>query len=220
MENDFCMWISICLIANVVPYWNLLICIWCYFIIQWNKWVKYYCICVYKIPLTSYKITWAKGSSTIVIMCCLPPVRDYFNIIDFSETVERNSMKFDRNVSNPLPNLCFWADWKTRTLPWPLIGQDIFDFFSETAEQNSTKLDRKQALNIHYQVCVLGRLETKMATLASDWPRPFLLLLCNDWTEFNETWWGQDLNISTNFVYLGPMGKQRWLPWPLILWDI
>ena len=72
------MWIRICLIANVVPYWNLLICIWCYFIIQWNKWVKYYCICVYKIPLNSYKSTWAKGSSTIVIMCCLSSVRDYF----------------------------------------------------------------------------------------------------------------------------------------------
>ena len=66
----------ICLIANVVPYWNLLICIWCYFIKQWNKWVKYYFICVYKIPLTSYKSTWAKGSSTIVIMCCLSSVRD------------------------------------------------------------------------------------------------------------------------------------------------
>ena len=58
----------------------LLICIWCYFIIQWNKWVKYYCIwqCVYKIPLNSYKSTWAKGSSTIVIMCFLSSVRDYF----------------------------------------------------------------------------------------------------------------------------------------------
>ena len=43
--------------------------------------------------------------------------------IDFSETVERNLMKFDRNVSNPLPNLCFWADWKTKNAAlasdWP-----------------------------------------------------------------------------------------------------
>ena len=43
---------------------------------------------------------------------------------------------------------------KTRWLPWPLIGRDIFDFFSETAERNSTKLDRKQDLNVLYQVCV------------------------------------------------------------------
>ena len=45
---------------------------------------------------------------------------------------------------------------KTRWLPWPLIGWDIFDFSSETAERNSTKLDRKQDLNALYQVCVFG----------------------------------------------------------------
>ena len=49
---------------------------------------------------------------------------------------------------------------KTRWLPWPLIGWDIFDFSSETAEWNWTKLDRKQDLNVLYQVCVfLGRSE-------------------------------------------------------------
>ena len=37
---------------------------------------------------------------------------------------------------------------KTRWLPWPLIGGDIFDFSSETVELNSTKLDRKQDLNV------------------------------------------------------------------------
>ena len=37
---------------------------------------------------------------------------------------------------------------KTRWLPWPLIGWDIFDFSAETTEQNSTKLDRKQDLNV------------------------------------------------------------------------
>ena len=41
---------------------------------------------------------------------------------------------------------------KTRWLPWPLIGRDIFNF-SETAVRNSMKLDRKQDLNILYQVC-------------------------------------------------------------------
>ena len=43
---------------------------------------------------------------------------------------------------------------KTRWLPWPLIGWDIFNFSSETAKQNSTKLDRKQDLNVLYQGCV------------------------------------------------------------------
>ena len=44
---------------------------------------------------------------------------------------------------------------KTRWLPWPLIGWDIFNFTSEIAERNSRKLDRKQDLNVLYQVCVL-----------------------------------------------------------------
>ena len=78
---------------------------------------------------------------------------------------------------------------KTRWLPWPLIGWDIFDFFSETAERNSTKLDRKQDLIALYQVCVFrADRKNKMAALASDWLRHFRLLLWNRWTEFNETW--------------------------------
>ena len=43
---------------------------------------------------------------------------------------------------------------KTRWLPRPLIGWDIFDFFSETTDGNFTKLDRKQDLNVLYQFCV------------------------------------------------------------------
>ena len=78
---------------------------------------------------------------------------------------------------------------KTRWPPWPLIGWDIFDFSSETAERNSTKLDRKQDLNTLYQVCVFrADRKNKMAALASDWLRNFLLILWNRWKEFNETW--------------------------------
>ena len=78
---------------------------------------------------------------------------------------------------------------KTRRLPWPLIGWDIFDFSSVTADRNSTKLDRKQDLNVLYQVCVfLADRKNKMAALASDWLRHFQLLLWNRWMELNETW--------------------------------
>ena len=78
---------------------------------------------------------------------------------------------------------------KTRWLPWSLIGWDIFDFSSETAERNSTKLDRKQDLNVLYQVCVFrADRKNKMAALASDWLRHFLLPLWICRTEFKETW--------------------------------
>ena len=107
----------------------------------------------------------------------------------FSETAERNSTKLDRKEDlNHLYQVCvFRASRKKRWPPWPLIGWEIFDFFSEIAEQNSTKLDRKQDLNVLYQVCVFrADLKNKMAALASDWVRNFLLL-GNPWTEFNET---------------------------------
>ena len=84
----------------------------------------------------------------------------------------------------------FGSIGKTKWLPWPLIGWDIFDFSSETAKHNSTKLDRKQDLNILYQVCVFrGNRKNKMAALASDWLRHFRHLLWNRWTEFKETWY-------------------------------
>ena len=78
---------------------------------------------------------------------------------------------------------------KTRWLPLPLIGWDIFHFSSKTAEWNSTQLDRKQDLNVLYQICVFrADWKIKMAALASDWLRHFRLLLWNRWIEFKETW--------------------------------
>ena len=99
-------------------------------------------------------------------------------------------------ISMPSTKFVFFGPiGKTRWLPWPLIGWDIFDFSSETAERNSMKLDRKQDLNALYQVCVFRvDQKNKMAALASDWLRHFRLLLWNRWTEFNETWqeaWSQ-----------------------------
>ena len=106
---------------------------------------------------------------------------------------------------------------KTRLLPWPLIGWDIFDFSSETAERNLTKLDRKQDLNVLYRVCCfLGRLENKMAALASDWLRHFRLLLWYHLTEFNETWQeARSQRPLPSFMFFGPIGKTRWPPWPI-----
>ena len=111
---------------------------------------------------------------------------------------------------------------KTRWLPWPLIGWDIFDFSSETAGRNWTKLDRKQDLNVLYQVCVFrADRKNKMAALASDWLRHFQLLLWNYWTEFNETWQeARSQSPLPSLCFFGPIGKTRWPPWPLIGWDI
>ena len=103
---------------------------------------------------------------------------------------------------------------KTRWLPWPLIGWDIFDFSSETPERNSTKLDRKQDLNVLYQVCVFrADWKNKMATLASDWLRHFRLLFWNRWTEFNETWQeARSQHPLPSLCFLGRSEKQDGRP--------
>ena len=60
-----------------------------------------------------------------------------------------------------------------------------------------------------------------MATLASDWPRHFRLLLWNRLTEFNEIWQeARSQHPLPSFVIFVPIGKTRWPPWSLICWDI
>ena len=105
--------------------------------------------------------------------------------------------------------------------PWSLTFH-IFDFFSETTDRNSTKRDRKQDLNVLYQVCVFGAdQKNKMAALVSDWLRHFQLLLWKPWTEFNET--SQEARSQCplpSLCFSCRSKKKRWLPWPLIGWDI
>ena len=125
--------------------------------------------------------------------------------------ISRSSTKF----------LFFWPIGKTRWLPWPLIGWDIFDFFSETAERNSTKLDRKQDLNVLYQVCVFWPIGK---TRWPPWP-PIgwdIFDFSSKTAEQNSTKLErkQDLNVLYQVFVFGPIGKTRWFPWPLIGWDI
>ena len=122
---------------------------------------------------------------------CLSVVNfSHFRLLLWNSWTEFNETWQEVRSQRPLPSLCFSGPiGRTRWLPWPLIGWDIFDFSSETTERNSTKLNRKQDLNILYQVCVFrADWKNKVAAMASDWLRHFQLLLLNRWTEFNETW--------------------------------
>ena len=133
-------------------------------------------------------------------------------------------------ISRPSTKFVFFGSiGKTRWPPWPLIGQDIFDFSSETAEPNSTKLDRKQYLNALFQVCVFrGDRKNKMAALASDWLRNFRLLWRNRWTEFNKTWQEASSQcLLPRLCFSGQSGKNKmatlasdWLRhFRLLLWN-
>ena len=84
------------------------------------------------------------------------------------------------------------------------------------------KLDRKQDLKVLYQVCVFrADPKNKMAVLASDWLRHFRLLLWNCLMEFNETWQeARSQHPLRSLCFWGRSEKKRWLPWPLIGWNI
>ena len=135
----------------------------------------------------------------------------HFQLLLWNRWMEFNETWQEARSQRPLPRFMFFGPiGKTRWLPWPLIGWDIFDFSSETDKRNSTKLDRKQDLNVLYQVCVfLADRKNKMATLASDWLRHFRLLLWNRWTEFNETWQGaRSQRPLPNLCFSGRSEKQ------------
>ena len=84
------------------------------------------------------------------------------------------------------------------------------------------KLYRKQDLNFLYQVCVF------LANLKKQDGRPGLWSAESFSTSPLKPLNGIQRNLtvrkistsSTKFVFFGPMGKTRWLPWPLISWDI
>ena len=124
---------------------------------------------------------------------------------------------------NVLYQVCVFFEpiGKSRWPHWPLIGWDIFDFLSETADGIQRNLTGSMVLTSSTQfVLFRADLKNKMAALASDWLTHFRLL-CNRWTELNETWQEARFYSSfTEFVFFGPIGKTRGLPWPLIGWDI
>ena len=140
----------------------------------------------------------------------------HFRLLFRNCLTEFNETWQETRSQRSLQSLCFLADRKTRWLPWPLIGWDIFDFSSETAEWNSTKLDRKQDLNVLYQVCFFRPIgKTK-------WP-PWPLI---GWHIFNfssktveqnsmKLDRKRDLNILYQVWIFGLIGKTRWLLWPI-----
>ena len=139
---------------------------------------------------------------------------------------EFNKTWQEARCQRPLPSLCFFGPiGKPRWRPWfGFLGHFLFS--SATAEQNSTKLDRKQIINVLFQVCVF-RTDGKTMMDA----RPGLCMIGwyifdffssqNQQTELDETWLEA---ISQRpllcLCFFRPIGKSRWLPWPLIDWNI
>ena len=136
---------------------------------------------------------------------------------EFSETWQ------EARSQSLLPSLCLSGQSENQDgCPGLWLAETFFNFFSETAEQNSAKLDRRQNLKVFYQVCVYrADQKTKMAALASDWLRHFSTFSLKLLNRIQRNLTGSKISkSSTKFVFIGPIRKLRWPPWPLIGWDI
>ena len=147
----------------------------------------------------------------------------HFRLLLWNRWMEFNETWQDARSQRPLPSLCFSGRsekqdgcpglWLAETfstsslkplnrIQWNLTGSKI--------STSSTKF-------VFYR----ADWKNKMAALASDCLRHFLLLLWNHWTEFIESWQeARSQLLLPSLCFFRPIGKTRWPPWPLIGWNI
>ena len=155
----------------------------------------------------------------------------HFWLLFWNFWTEFNDIWQEARHQRPLPSLCFSGrSEKTRWPPWPLIGWYIFDLCPETAERNSMKIDRKQDLS-QLPLPILCFRPDRINKLAA---RPLFgwdIFDCSPETaEWNSTKLGllgiKISTSSTNFVFFGPIGKNKtalasdWLRhYRLLVWN-
>ena len=148
-----------------------------------------------------------------------------FHIFDFfSETAEWNSTKLDRKQDlNVLYQVCiFRADRKNKMAA---LASDWLTHFrlllwNRWTEFNETWQEARSQCPLP-SLCFSGRSEKQDG-------RPGLWLAETFSTSPLKPLKGIQWNLteskistsSTKFLFFGPIGKTRWLPWPLIGWDI
>ena len=163
-----------------------------YRLLLWNRWMEFnkihrkqdfnvfYHVCVFRVyrrnKIAAPACDWLR----------------HFRFLLWNHWMEFNKIWQDARSQRPLISLCFSGRSEEKDGRPASDLPRHFDFSSVTAEQDSTKLDRKQDLSVLYQFVIFGPI--KKAALASDWLRHFRPLLCDRWTEFNETW--QEANFQ------------------------
>ena len=191
-------------------------------LLLWNRW-------------TEFNETWreARSQRPFPSLCFSgrSEKQDCRNGLRLAETFSTSPLKplngiqrnlTGRKVSTSFSKFVFFGSIrKTRLPPWPPIGWDIFDFSSETTERNSTKLDGKQDY-VLYQVCVFWADWKKQDGCPGLWlAETFSTSPLKPLNRIQRNLTGSKITTSsTKFVIFGPIRRIRWLPRPLIGWDI
>ena len=147
----------------------------------------------------------------------------HFRLLLWNRWTEFNETWQDARSQRPLPSLCFsgrsekkdgrpglWLAETFSTSPLKSLKGIQRNLIGSKISTSSTKF------------VFFGPFEkNKMAALTSDWLRHFWLLLWNRWTEFNEIWQeARSQRPLPSLCLIGLIGKTRWRPWSLIVWDI
>ena len=166
---------------------------------------------------------------TIVIMRCpssvCRPSFLTFHIFEFSsETTEWNLTKlYRKHELNILYQVCvFRADWKNKMAA---LASDWLRHFrlllwNQWMEFNETWQEARSQCPLP-SLCFSGLSEKQDGRpglwLAETFSTSPLKLL----NGIHQNLTGSKISTSsTKFVFFGPIGKTRWPPWPLIVWDI
>ena len=148
-----------------------------------------------------------------------------WDIFDFfSETAERNSTKLDRKQDlNVLYQVCdFWADRKNKMAAmasdwlrhFRLLLWNRWTEFNETWQEA-----RSQCLLL--SLCFSGRSEKQDGRPGLWLAETFSTSPLKPLNGIQRNSTGSKISTSsTKFVFLAPIRKTRWPPWPLIGWDI
>ena len=148
-----------------------------------------------------------------------------WDIFDFSsETAERNSTKLDRKQDlNVLYQVCvFRADRKNKMAAlasdwlrhFRLLLWNSWTEFNETCQEARSQRPLPS-------LCFSGRSEKQDGRPGLWLAETFSTSPLKPLNGIQRNLTGSKISTSsTKFVFFGPIGKQRWPPWPLIGWDI
>ena len=122
----------------------------------------------------------------------------------------------------PLPTLCFWANRKNKmaTLASDWLRNFQLLLWNRWREFKETWQEARSQCPLP-SLCFLGRSEKQDGRPGVWLAETFSTSPLKPLNGIQRNLTGSKISTSsTKFVYLGPIGKTRWPPWPLIGWDI